>query len=180
MDFMSDTLATRRRVRILNIMDDCTREILAAHADYSIAGEGVVDVLKRITDERGKPDQIRVDNGPEFLSKSFTGWCNREGIAIKYIQPGKPTQNAYIERLNRTYREDILDAYQFENLEQLRILSDEWQYQYNHYHPHQSLSRKTPVAAREEMTREAHSKQMIEQEHSKDNRADEHTIISLE
>lgn len=164
MDFMSDALNTGRKIRILNIMDDCTRESLAAHADYSIAGEGVVEVLQQITQQRGKPNQIRVDNGPEFLSKAFTGWCNQEGITIKYIQPGKPTRNAYIERLNRTFREDVLDAYIFENLEQLRMLCDEWQHQYNHYHPHQSLNKRTPVKTREDITRKDHSKQMIEQE----------------
>jgi putative transposase len=145
MDFLSDALSTKRKVRVLNIMDDCTRESLAVYADFSIPGEKVVDVLTHIVMERGKPEQIRVDNGPEFLSKAFTGWCLKNGIAIKYIQPGKPMQNGYIERLNRTFREDVLDAYQFESLEQLRILCDEWQYQYNNYHPHQSLKGKTPA-----------------------------------
>ncbi len=145
MDFLSDALSIKRKVRVLNIMDDCTRECLAVYADFSIPGEKVVEVLKHIVMERGKPEQIRVDNGPEFLSKAFTGWCLRQGIVIKYIQPGKPMQNGYIERLNRTFREDVLDAYEFDTLEQLRILCDEWQYQYNHYHPHQSLSGKTPA-----------------------------------
>jgi len=76
----------------------------------------------------------------------FTKWCNKKGIEVKYIQPGRPMQNGYIERLNRTFREDILDAYQFETLEEVRMLSDEWQHVYNHYHPHKSLNRKTPAA----------------------------------
>ncbi|MBL7698358.1 MAG: transposase family protein, partial [Chitinophagaceae bacterium] len=82
----------------------------------------------QIIRERGKPHQIRVDNGPEFTGKAFTNWCSKQSITIKYIQPGKPMQNAYIERLNRTYREDVLDAYLFETLEEVRMLSDEWQY----------------------------------------------------
>lgn len=145
MDFLSDALSTKRKVRILNLMDDCTRESLAVYADFSITGEKVVEVLKQIVMERGKPAQIRVDNGPEFLSKAFTDWCRESAIAIKYIQPGKPMQNGYIERLNRIFREDVLDAYEFGDLEQLRILCDEWQFNYNHYHPHQALKGKTPA-----------------------------------
>jgi putative transposase len=119
MDFLSDALPTKRKVRVLNIMDDCTRESLAVYAGFSIAGEKVVGVLKHIVIERGKPEHIRVDNGPAFLSKAFTDWCGENRIVIKYIQPGKPMQNGYIERLNRTFREDVLDAYEFETLEQL-------------------------------------------------------------
>lgn len=110
MDFMSDALTSGRKVRILNIMDDCTRESLATYADHSIPGERVVDVLKDIITERGKPKYIRVDNGPEFRSKCFMKWCEEKKIDIRYIQPGRPMQNAYIERLNRTFREDVLDA----------------------------------------------------------------------
>ncbi len=145
MDFLSDALSTKRKIRVLNIMDDCTRESLGVYADFSIPGEKVVEVLRHIVAERGKPKQIRVDNGPEFLSKAFTGWCLKNEIVIKYIQPGKPMQNGYIERLNRTFREDVLDAYEFVTLEQLRILCDEWQFNYNHYHPHQALKGKTPA-----------------------------------
>jgi putative transposase len=148
MDFMSDALSTGRKLRVLNIMDDCTRESLAAYADFSIPAEKVVIVLQDIIAERGKPEQIRVDNGPEFLSKAFKDWCKENKIEIKYIQPGKPMQNGYIERLNKTFREDVLDAYYFDSLEEIRILSDEWQYNYNYHHPHKSLKRKTPDAFR--------------------------------
>ena len=148
MDFMSDALTTGRKLRVLNIMDDCTRESLAAYADFSIRAEKVVVVLQDIIAERGKPEQIRVDNGPEFLSKVFKEWCKKNEIEIKYIQPGRPMQNGYIERLNKTFREDVLDAYYFDTLEEIRILSDEWQYNYNNHHPHKSLKRKTPNAFR--------------------------------
>jgi putative transposase len=120
MDFMSDALTNGRKVKILNIMDDCTRESLSAYVDYSILGERVVDVVKNIIAERGKPDFIRVDNGPEFNGKSFTSWCQKVGIEVRYIQPGRPMQNGFIERLNRMFREDVLDVYQFNTLEQLR------------------------------------------------------------
>lgn len=151
MDFMSDSLMSGRKLRVLNIMDDCTRESLAAYADFSIPAEKVVVVLQDIIRERGKPEQIRVDNGPEFISKVFTSWCNKNEVEVKYIQPGRPMQNAYIERLNRTFREDVLDAYQFDTLEEVRILSDEWQHNYNHKHPHKSLKRKTPEAFRRKL-----------------------------
>ena len=157
-------------------MDDHTRESLAAYADYSIASEQVVEVLKQVIAERQKPQQIRVDNGPEFTSKVFTTWCQKNEITIKYIQPGKPMQNGYIERLNRTFREDMLDAYQFETLEELRILSDEWQYKYNHYHPHKSLKRKTPISIYNAW-RQTHSERMIEQQLQQQSPATEHTIV---
>jgi len=147
MDFLSDALSSRRKIRVLNIMDDCTRESLAVYADFSIAAQKVVEVLDHIVKERGRPQQIRVDNGPEFISKVLTGWCGNNGITIQYIQPGKPMQNGYIERLNRTFREDVLDAYEFDSLEELRMLCDEWQFNYNNYHPHQSLKGKTPAMA---------------------------------
>lgn len=153
-DFVSDALTTGRKIRVLNIIDDCTRESLAAYADYSIPAEKVTDVLEDILQQRGKPKQIRVDNGPEFTSKAFAGWCDKNGIAIKYIQPGKPMQNGYIERLNRTYREDVLDVYLFDTLEEVRTLSDEWQYQYNHKHPHKSLKRQTPAQVYEASRRD--------------------------
>ena len=165
MDFMSDALVSGRKLRILKVVDDCTRESLAVWCDYSIPGEKVNAILEQIIGERGKPHQIRVDNGPEFTGRAFTNWCSERSIIIKYIQPGRPMQNAYIERLNRTYREDVLDAYLFETLEEVRILSDEWQYKYNYLVPHDSLNGKTPVMERESRPAATHLKQMIEQEH---------------
>lgn len=160
--FMSDSLVSGRRLRIFKVIDDCTRESLAVWCDYSIPGEKVTEILGQIIYERGKPTQIRVDNGPEFTGKVFASWCNEQSIMIKYIQPGKPMQNAYIERLNRTYREDVLDAYMFESLEEVRMLSDEWQYKYNHLVPHTSLNKKTPVMARKSLPAAPHLKQTIE------------------
>ena len=164
MDFMSDALVSGRKLRILKVVDDCTRESLAVWCDYSIPGEKVTDILEQVIRERGKPQQIRVDNGPEFTGKVFTSWCSQQSITIKYIQPGKPMQNAYIERLNRTYREDVLDAYLFETLEEVRILSDEWQYKYNYVIPHDSLKGKTPVMERKSLPAATHLKPMIEHE----------------
>lgn len=165
MDFMSDALVSGRKLRILKVVDDCTRESLAVWCDYSIPGEKVTDLLEQVIRDRGKPQQIRVDNGPEFTGKAFTNWCGKQSITIKYIQPGKPMQNAYIERLNRTYREDVLDAYLFETLEEVRILSDEWQYKYNYLVPHDSLKGRTPVMERKSLPAATHLKQSIEHDH---------------
>lgn len=144
MDFMSDALSYGRRIRILNIIDDYNREALAVETGFSFPGEQVVRVLKELMFLRGKPKVIRVDNGPEFLSKIFVNWCAFHGIEIKYIQPGKPVQNAYIERFNRLFREDILDAYIFNDIHQLRTLSAEWMDDYNRNHPHSALDKKSP------------------------------------
>jgi putative transposase len=94
---------------------------------------------------RGKPTEIRCDNGPEFLSNALVEYCNTHHIRIKYIQPGKPTQNAFIERFNRSFREDVLDAYLLESLEELRELADNWLQEYNQLHPHQSLNNMSPL-----------------------------------
>lgn len=148
MDFMSDALIGGRRIRILNVMDDYSREALIVYPDYSIPSISVISQLQLLEQERGLPLMIRVDNGPEFTSFEFTQWCKEKNIDIKFIQPGKPTQNAFIERMNKTYREDILDAYLFENLEQVRILSEEWQWIYNREIPHGSISDMTPYEYR--------------------------------
>lgn len=144
MDFMSDTLVSGRKIRILNVLDDFNREALCIEADISIPAERMIRSLEDLIDWRGKPMQIRVDNGPEFTSTAFTGWCAKKGINIKYIQPGKPTQNAYIERFNRSYREEVLDAYLFEELSQVRILSEQWMEDYNSKRPHEALNDLTP------------------------------------
>lgn len=104
----------------------------------------VIAVLEQLITIRGKPKFIRVDNGPEFCALGFQHWAKTNGISIDYIEPGKPAQNAYIERFNRTYREDILDAYVFENLEEVRQLTDQWIIEYNQVRPHQALGDMTP------------------------------------
>ena len=144
MDFMCDTLSDGRKVRILNIMDDCNREALAVDPALNYPARRVVETLEQLEEEIGLPKTVRCDNGPEFLSKTFTHWCKRKRIEIKFIQPGKPMQNGFIERLNRFYREDVLDAYWFNDLYQLRTLTNHWMEDYNNNHPHQSLGDKTP------------------------------------
>jgi putative transposase len=144
MDFMSDALSSGRRIRILNIMDDCSREALTVHADFSIPSQEVIVQLENLQQQRELPKTIRVDNGPEFTSLEFAEWCKAKNIEIKFIQPGRPMQNGYIERFNKTYREEILDAYLFENLEQVRILSEEFMWTYNREIPHGAINDLTP------------------------------------
>ena len=144
MDFMSDALSYGRKIRILNVIGDCNREALVVEPNFSYPAEHLIRVLKELVFFRGKPRYIRVDNGPEFTSKVFVNWCDLSGIGIKYIQPGKPVQNAYIERFNRLFREDVLDAYIFDNIDQVKILADKWMDDYNNHHPHSSLNKMSP------------------------------------
>jgi putative transposase len=144
MDFMSDTLVTGRRFRVLNIIDDYNREALVTDSQHSFPAEDVVKTLDDLVFLRGKPGHIRVDNGPEFTAKVFVDWCQENDITIKYIQPGKPVQNALIERFNRLFREDILDAYLFDNIHQVESLANKWKEDYNENHPHGSLGGLSP------------------------------------
>ena len=148
MDFMHDSLISGRKFRVLNLMDEYNRELLAVEVDISIGAERVKQVLLQTIEWRGKPATIRVDNGPEFISSTLRGFCEKEKINLQYIQPGKPMQNGFIERFNRSFREDILDAYLFENLKQVREQAWVWMEEYNQYHPHQSLKDKSPIEYR--------------------------------
>ena len=145
MDFMHDSLMNKRRFRVLNIIDDFNRQALVVDGDYSFPGDAVIRQLERAIHEYGKPERIRVDNGPEFTCSIFVDWCEQMGITIQYIQPGKPMQNGYIERFNRTFREDVLDAYMFEDLYQFREIKDEWMEDYNNHRPHEALNNHSPV-----------------------------------
>ena len=145
MDFMSDALLSGRKFRVLNLLDDFNREALAIEIDTSLRAERVIRVLEQIIDWRGKPQRIRVDNGPEFISSKLGFWCEDNGIHLQFIQPGKPSQNAYIERFNGSFRKDVLDAYLFETISQVRILADEWMNDYNYERPHDALHGRSPA-----------------------------------
>jgi putative transposase len=145
MDFMSDSLVDGRKIRTLNIIDDCNREVLAIEIDTSLSAKRVIRVLKRIIALRGNPKVIRVDNGPEFTSKDFELWCREQGIIILYIQPGRPMQNGFIERFNGSYRREILDAYVFFELHEVRKITAEWMDEYNNRRPHEGLNNATPT-----------------------------------
>ncbi len=144
MDFMSDSLMSGRKIRVLNVMDDFNREALSIEADTSIPAARVIRTLRDLIDWRGKPEKIRVDNGPEFTSSYFMDWCQSNGITVQFTQPGKPMQNGFIERFNRSFREEVLDAYLFDDLRQVRMLAQEWMEDYNNLRPHESLNGMTP------------------------------------
>ena len=138
-DFMSDALYYGVRFRTFNVIDDHNREALAIEIDTSLRAPRVVRVLDRLKAQRGIPDVLRVDNGPEFLSQALTDWCRENGVLIQYIQPGKPNQNAYIERFNRTYRNEVLNLYLFRSLEEVRQITSRWLVEYNEQRPHDAL-----------------------------------------
>ncbi len=145
LDFMSDSLTGGRSYRTLNVIDDFNREALAVEVDYSLPSARVVRVLDRIAEERGYPRKLRSDNGPEFLANALKEWAQEHGVDHQPIEPGKPTQNAYIERFNRTFRGEVLNVYAFSDLDEVRDESTRWLYDYNHDRPHLALGRQTPA-----------------------------------
>ena len=130
---MSDALSNGRTFRTLNVIDDYNREALWIEVDTSLPAERVVRVLEQLLDWRGKPACIRMDNGPELISHRLESWAKEKHIELLHIQPGKPAQNAYIERFNRTYREEVLDAYLFDDLQEVRYITEHWLEELQHH-----------------------------------------------
>lgn len=148
-DFVSDTLHNGRRFRTFNVVDDFNREAMHIEIDTSITSARLVRVFDQLRQQHGLPQVLRTDNGPEFLGEVFTSWAKAEGMAIQYIQPGKPNQNAYVERFNRTYREELLNQHLFTSLDDVREATYEWMIEYNEERPHDSLADLTPMEARQ-------------------------------
>ena len=139
MDFMSDALSDGRKIRTFNVMDDYNREGLAVEVDTSLPSLRVIRALEQVIEWRGKPMALRCDNGPEYVSQTLIDWANEQQITLLYIQPGKPNQNAYIERFNRTARHEWLDLHLFNSVEHAQLLATQWLWQYNNERPHTAI-----------------------------------------
>ncbi len=144
LDYMSDALGNGLKFRTANVVDDANREALGINVSRSLPARRITAWLDCLAVEYGYPRSIRVDNGPENVSTHFKKWAASHDIQLIFIQPGKPAQNAYIERFNRTYREDILDVYLFESIEHVKALTREWLRYYNEKRPHQALNALPP------------------------------------
>ena len=144
MDFMSDSLATGRSFRTLNVLDEYSRECLAIEVDTSLTGARVARVLGRVVEERGKPKEILIDNGPEFTSRALDAWAYEMGVEVRFIRPGKPVDNAFIESFNGSFRDECLNQHWFTDLEDARCKVQYWRRDYNYVREHSSLDDLTP------------------------------------
>jgi putative transposase len=147
-DYMSDSLWDGRKVRLLNIIDDFNREVLWIEVDNCLPTPRLIRVLEALKESRGLPQMMRMDNGPEFISHALDVWCKENGILLVFIQPGKPTQNAFVERCNGNIRKELLNAYIFRTIDEMRDKAMEWKQDYNTQRPHAALNYRTPEEIR--------------------------------
>jgi putative transposase len=145
LDFEFDETADLRRLKLLNIVDEHTREALAMDVDRSITADKVVACLERLIAERGAPGFIRMDNGPEMIAWVLRDWCRLRGLGIVYIEPGSPWQNPWVESFNGRARDELLNITEFGSLTEARVLIEDWRNEYNTWRPHSSLRGLTPV-----------------------------------
>jgi putative transposase len=143
-DFMSDALWSGRRFRTFNVLDDFNREALGIEIDTNLPAARIVRALDQLITIRGRPQVLRTDNGPEFVGEALAAWAKRHDVELRFIQPGKPMQNGYIERFNRSYRTEVLNCYVFETLGEVRQMTDEWITRYNQLRTHESLGNLSP------------------------------------
>ena len=146
LDFVHDQMASGRRFRVLNIVDDVTRECLRAVPDTSISGRRVVRELSDLIEERGRPGMIVSDNGTELTSNAVLAWCGEVGVEWHYIAPGKPMQNGYVESFNGRMRDELLNETLFLDLDHARTVIAAWAEDYNQARPHSALGYETPAA----------------------------------
>ena len=144
MDFVSDSLATGRRFRVLTMKDLFTHEAIDLHVDFSITGDRVSEILDLIKITRGLPKAIVCDNGSEYVSKAMDQWAYRNQVELKFIQPGKPMQNGFIESFNGRFRDECLNQHWFETLEQAKEIIEDWRIEYNTDRPNSALRNRTP------------------------------------
>ena len=158
MDFMHDALHYGKCFRTLNVLDEGVREALAIEVDSSLPAERVIRVLNQLRESRPLPDQIRVDNGPELVSSKLEAWCDQNGVSLRHIEKGALTRNAYIERFNRSFRYEVLDAHLFASLDQVRDIAHEWMVAHNQERPHKSLGNLPPAVFRQQQTKKQPTK----------------------
>jgi len=144
MDFVTDNTVTNRRFRALTIVDDYSRECPAIEVDTSLGGRRVVSVLDRLSETRGLPEVITIDNGPEFAGKALDEWAYRKGVRLNFIRPGKPIENAFVESFNGRFRDECLNTNWFLSVKHAREVIEEWCRDYNEVRPHSSLKGNTP------------------------------------
>jgi putative transposase len=142
---MLDALYDGRRFRTLNVLDDANRQALGIEVGTSIPSRRTIRMLEQLIETYGQPRALRLDNGSELTSHAFVEWAEQRGIALRFIDPGKPNQNAFIERFNRSYRTEVLNAYLFESLDQVKQITEDWLIEYNEERPHDSLGRVPPL-----------------------------------
>jgi len=145
LDFMRDTLYDGRPFRTLNVIDEGNREALRIECGTSIPSARLVRAMNQLIEVYGAPEAVRMDNGPEMTSETFTEWAKEKGIALLFIQPGKPNQNAFVERFNRSFRDEVLDANLFNSIAEAQEAAEIWVMDYNEFRPHDSLGDKTPM-----------------------------------
>lgn len=145
MDFVHDTLSNGRKIRTLNIIDDCSRECLAIELGYGLPSERVIDVLERLRHVRGLPKEIVIDNGPEFTSKRMIIWACNAGVNLHFIKPGKPTQNAFVETFYGRFRDECLNQHWFTSFTEANKIIQLWRHEYNNLRPHSALNNLTPA-----------------------------------
>jgi putative transposase len=145
MDFMSDATERRGTLKVLTMVDEYTRECLAIEVDTSLPGFRVVGVLERLRQARGLPEEILMDNGPEFTSRVLDVWAHGHGVKLRYIEPGKPMQNPYIESFNGKFRDECLNQHWFLNVIEAKQIIESWRREYNEVRPHSSLGNMPPV-----------------------------------
>jgi putative transposase len=149
-DYVSDQLANGRRFRVFNVVDDFSRECVMQIVDFTIGGHRLVRELDQLSDSRPLPERIVLDNGPELTSKAMFFWAKRRGVKLHFIQPGKPTQNAFVESFNGKFRDYCLDLHWFASIEDAREEIANWRVHYNHVRPHRSLGKKPPAVFAQE------------------------------
>ena len=145
LDFMRDTLYDGRPFRTLNVIDEGNREALCIECGTSIPSTRVVRVMNQLIEVYGKPEALRLDNGPELTADAFVDWATEHAVKLMFIQPGKPNQNAFVERSNRSFREEVLDAWLFNAVSEVQSAADDWLTDYNEFRPHESLGNVPPA-----------------------------------